>query len=121
MALAPPSLEPSGGRDQQNKKNPQEGDQNSHQFTLVKIHFQMQKCISIFSPSRLTKNERDCNTFKAADPKEVQSLESHSHCDEWQPRPSACLQTRQSVLRNRADANSLITRFINDDDGDDDM
>lgn len=54
---------------QQNEKNPRKATKNSHQFTLVKIHFQMQS----FSKPPLTKNERNCNAFKAADPKEIRT------------------------------------------------
>lgn len=33
---------------------------------------------NLFAKQPLTKNERDCNTFKAADPKRGSKLESHS-------------------------------------------
>ena len=74
---------------------------------------------NLFTKQPLTKNERDCNTFKAADPKRDSKLESHSTVTSGSPGLVEVFKLDRETEQMQA---PRITRvFINDDDGDDDM
>ena len=103
--LAPPSLEPSGGRETSKiKRTLGRRPKIPTSLHLSRFIFKCRNVFQSFHQAATYKEWTRLQYIQSSWSKKRFKAWIPFHCDEWQPRPSGGLQTRQ---RNGADASSL--------------